>query len=279
MKILSPFSPESFHVCRAPEGTGSGGGGEGGGELDAKMTDLILRTVNAAVTSQLGRKLPEKISDAVSAAMAPIQESITKLVAPGGPGAGAGTGEGDKGPKGGQNADNPQIANLIKQQEAMARDLKAEREGRADDARKLQDQRRNQLLQNGLTTAGVEPLRMRGALAEVLPMVHTGEDGQVFLRSNAKGYDEDLALEDGLKVWAGTDVGKSYLAPKPGGGSGSTTPGARGGPRPGNAPLDPKTAKAQRVQAAREDFRKGVASLVSQGATIQISGGQGDAGE
>jgi len=277
MKFPSLFSPDHFvpsSICSvADEGAGdggAGGGGDGGDPgVDDKTRDLILRTVNAAVSNQLGRKLPTAIEQGVGAAFAPIQESIQSML-----GNQSGKGNQSNGQGGGEH---PELVEMKRKQKALEAQLADERKAREDQERKGRASARDNAIQQALGAAGVEPLRMRGAMAEVLANVQVSEDGQVFYRDQSKGYDEDLALSDGMKRWASTDVGKSYLAPKPVQGSGASAPGRGGGPRPGAAPTDPAQAKAQRIADAKAKLPGLVAEMIGSGAGINLgSGGTGE---
>ena len=277
MKFPSLFSPDHFvpsSICSvADEGAGdggAGGGGDGGDPgVDDKTRDLILRTVNAAVSNQLGRKLPTAIEQGVGAAFAPIQESIQSML-----GNQSGKGNQSNGQSNGQGGgEHPELVEMKRKQKALEAQLADERKAREDQERKGRASARDNAIQQALGAAGVEPLRMRGAMAEVLANVQVSEDGQVFYRDQSKGYDEDLALSDGMKRWASTDVGKSYLAPKPVQGSGASAPGRGGGPRPGAAPTDPAQAKAQRIADAKAKLPGLVAEMIGSGAGINLGSG------
>jgi hypothetical protein len=235
--------------------------------VDDSTRDLILRTVNAAVSNQLGRKLPTAIEQGVTAAMGPITESIANLTKPP---EGGGDGKGNQ---------SPEMAELLRKQKALEGELAAERQARQTQETQTKETRRNSALQNALAKHGVEPLRMKGAMAEVLGQVQDSDDGQLFFRDTSKGYDNDLSLDDGIKSWASTDVGKSYLAPKDVGGSGQNQPGRGGGPRPGARAADPATAKAQRIAEARVALRGQVREMIGGGAGVNLGGGPGGEGE
>ena len=246
-------------------GTGDGGAGGGGGDdLPEATRDLIMRTVNAAVSNQMGRKLPAAITEAMS----PLQESISALTSQFQPQGG------QQGGQGGQQGGNqsPEMAELLRKQKALEAQLEEERGARQQQETQAREQKKSSATQNALAAAGVEPLRMRGAMAEVLANVKLGEDGKPFYRDTSKGYEEDLSIQDGISRWASTDVGKSYLAPKNVQGSGSTPPGRSGGPKPGNRPTDPKAAKAQRIAEARQQLRGQVREMLGSSAGIPLGG-------
>lgn len=275
MKLPDLFRPEAFTsslICSNTPGDGAGGdgggdGGDGGdAEVDDKTRDLIIRTVNSAVSSQMGRKLPTAIEQGVTAAMVPLQESIQALTGAQGGGAPAKGGAGE----------NPEIVELRREQKALKAKLADEKTARETQEKDAKSAKKRSKVQAALGKAGVAPLRMKGAMAEVMDNIQTGDDGQVFFRDQSKGYEEDLTLAEGMKRWGGTDVGKSYLSPKDVSGSGANKPGQSGGGRPGNAPTDPKVAKAQRILDARKRLRGEVAAMVGGGAGIPLTGQQGE---
>jgi hypothetical protein len=230
-----------------------------------------MRTTNAAVASQLGRKLPSAIAEGMATAMQPIQDQLAQAL---------GSPAGGQPPAGHPPAGtDPQIAKLLQQNENMQKQLEVERTARETQEQKTKDAGRQSALQNALAAAGVEPLRMRGAMAEVIANVQNAEDGSVVFKSNARGFDEELDLTEGIKSWASTDIGKSYLAPKNVQGSGHTTPGARTTPRaPGQVPADPAEAKAARVAEARAKLPGQVAAMLGGSAGIAF-GGPGGGGD
>lgn len=248
-------------------GTGDGDGGDGGSAMDDATRDLIIRTTNAAVANQLGRKLGPAISEGVTSAMAPLQESIAALSTSGG--------NAPK-PKAGES---PEMAELIRKQKALEAQLAEERTARQTQEQNAKDSSKRSAVQNALAAAGVEPLRMKGAMAEVMTNVHVGDDGKVFYRDTSKGYEDDVALGDGMGRWGSTDVGKSYMAPKNVQGSGALPPGRSGGRPPGNRPKDPAEAKAQKKAEARQALRGQVAEMIGGGAGVNLGGGNQGGGE
>ena len=248
-------------------GDGGDGGDGGGGGMDDATRDLIIRTTNAAVANQLGRKLGPAISEGVTSAMAPLQESILALS------------NGGMIPKNGKAAASPEMEELIRKQKALEAQLTEERTARQTQEQNAKDSNKRSAVQNALAAAGVEPLRMNGAMAEVMANVHVGDDGKVFYRDTSKGYEDDVALGDGMGRWGATDVGKSYMAPKNVQGSGATQPGRGGGRPPGNRPTDPKEAKAQRKAEARQALRGQVVEMIGGGAGVNLGGGHQGNGE
>jgi len=260
-------------VNMAPDDGGGGGGGDGdggddgGGGMDDATRDLIIRTTNAAVANQLGRKLGPAISEGVTSAMAPLQESIAALSSGGGV------------PANGKAVASPEMAEMLREQKALKAQLAEERTARQTQEQATKDTSKRSAVQNALAAAGVEPLRMKGAMAEVMGNVHVGDDGNAFYRDTSKGYEDDVALGDGMGRWGSTDVGKSYMAPKNVQGSGATPPGRGGGRPPGNRPKDPAEAKAQAKAEARQALRGQVAEMIGAGAGVNLGGGHQGSGE
>ena len=263
------FAPDDGGAGGGGAGDGAGGGDDGaGGGMDDATRDLSIRTTNAAVANQLGRKLGPAISEGVTSAMAPLQESIAAL-SQGGESKGKGKGGGE----------SPEMAELIRKQKALEAQLAEERTARQTQEQSARETRKRAQVQNALAAAGVEPLRMKGAMAEVMGNVHEGDDGKVFYRDTSKGYDDDLALGDGVGRWGSTDTGKSYMAPKDVGGSGANQPGRSGGRPPGGRPQDPKAAKAQRKAEARQALRGQVVEMIGGGAGVNLGGGHQGGGD
>lgn len=260
------FYRKKFGVCFiGKEGDQDGAGGAGvtppAEDISESQRDLIIRTVNAAVSTQFGRKLPGAIEHAMAAAIAPLQESIKGLVPQ--------EAAGDPKPESGA-AVSPQIAEMLRKQKALEGQLAEERKAREDQANAARESTRKARLTEALSKAGVEPLRMRGAMAEVADSVHLGDDGKIYYRDTSKGYEEDLPLDKGMERWSSSDVGKSYMAPKQVGGSGQHTPYNRTSRR--TTPTDPKEAKAARIAEARQTLRDGVRQMLGGDGDIQLGG-------
>lgn len=160
-----------------------------------------------------------------------------------------------------QRGEDPEVANLKKQLAALDAERKAEKE-------QLRNRERDGLLTEHLTKAGVDPHRLRGAVAVLRDtLVYDDKEGSWSYRAKRDGFDEDLDVALGVKEWAGTDEGKSYLAPQQPvrGGAGTRVQQAVAGVVAGAARgTDPKAAKAQRDANAR-------AQLVT--ATNELLGG------
>lgn len=201
---------------------------QGGGELfsDDQRTELG-NLINAAVSGQLSRKLPSAIKSAVDEGMAPIRELLERN---GGKRRDEGGDEGggdddDQDPpqrgrgrgKRRENDDddrqeqrrggkNPEVSKLESKIAKMEQERAAERA-------QLRNRERDAMLREELTAAGVDPNRMRGAIAVLRDqLIYDEKAGEWIHRTKVDGVDEDRDVSIGVKEWANTDEGKSYLA-------------------------------------------------------------------
>jgi hypothetical protein len=249
----------------------------GGDDDDAPVTKRDLTDmVNGAVNNLFKRKL----GPAIQGAMAPVLEQLKGLKpraepdeepddaddAPDDPE------DQPAPPKGKQKParPDPALARLLRQHEDLKRQMK-ERDDKlaaAENARKAATIDKE--LTEGLTKLGVDPLRMRGALAVHKSSAFVDDaDGRVRFKIKRDGYDEDLDPADALKEWGETDEGKSYIAASGStGGAGARAPKAANGARK-PAPGTPE-AKAQAKADARTQLMQGVAELLSDGSSIAI---------
>lgn len=250
--------------------------GDGGGELTDGMRTEITNLVNAAVSGQLSRKLPNAITSAIEAGLAPIREQLTQ----------GGNRNGDRGnsddpddddgdpqPRnkgkgkggGGAAGKDPEVVAMRKRMEAMEAERKQEKET-------ARNRERDTLLREQLEAAGVDKNRVRGAIAVLRDsMKYDDKAGEWTYSAKRDGYDEPLDVSTGVSEWAGTDEGKSYLAPPSNagqqqqrGGSGVRPTGANGQARVqngGRAAADPKAAKVAAKQEAVSNLTKAIDSL------------------
>lgn len=262
---------------------------EGGGEgISDEMRSELTNLVNAAVSGQLNRKLPNAIKNAVDTSLAPIREMLER----GGKPAGGGDGDDDEidddqeqrqraGKKGAAPAarssrKDPEVENMRKQLAKLTEERETERT-------QTRNRDRDTQLREQLTSAGVDPNRIRGAVAVLRDsMKYDDKAGEWSYTAKRDGFDEDLDVSTGVKEWASTDEGKSYLAPagKPNGGNGGQRAnggsgtrvqngGARGGVVNGGKPVaDPKAQKAERRAEAMQNMQNAMGELG--GATIGI---------
>lgn len=268
----------------------------GGGAISDEMRGELTSLVNAAVSGQLNRKLPNAIKNAVDAGLAPVLEQLRT----GGKRSAAADDDdnaddddqdleeqprgGKRGAAGGrQPAVHRRAGGKDPETQAMAKRLAAIEEERKVEREQARNRDRDGLLREQLTAAGVEPNRLRGAVAVLRDYMKYDEKaaewGYVAKRD---GYDEDLDVGAGVKEWASTDEGKSYLAPPSKGGAGNggqqranggtgtrVQQGGRTGVVNGGKPIaDPKAQKAERRAEAVNNLSNAIGELG--GATIGI---------
>lgn len=253
---------------------------DGGDELTEGQVSRITDIVNAAVSGQLSRKMGRAITDAVEGAVAPLRELIEKRATGDDGGDGDGGDDGQQQPqrgkgKGAGNArptKDPEFEAMQKRVAAMEAERKKERE-------ESRNGKRDSMLREQLEAAGVDKNRIRGAVAVLRDSMKYDEKANEWVyKAKREGYEEDVDLEVGVTEWAGTDEGKSYLAPPqpsggpPRGGSGVRPAGGAGGaPRltnGGRPAQDPKAAKVAAKQAAVQNLSQAIGELG--GATIPI---------
>ena len=240
------------------DGEDGGGGGGGGPELGDGVRDLIVQTVNAAVSSQLGRKLPavveSTVTGAIAKAMEPLHEQLSKQRQGGGD-------------------EKDQTAQQIKNLQAQLADRDRRDQERAEAEREM---RKRGAVKDALLQAGVRPVQINGAMAEILPHVKMSETGVEFVQQR-NGYDEQLTLENGIKEWSSSDVGKAYLRPVDTAGSGARQAQGQGSGRQPASTVDTSgmTPREARVAQARAALAEQSRLLVG-GAMVNIAGGGGD---
>lgn len=252
---------------------------DGGGAVsfsDAQR-DEINKLVNAAVGSQLGRKL----GPALETAMSPILEKM-QAIAGGKASTGdeGGTGE-RQGPKGGKVPEGEterekELRLRVEELDRKSKQMDAERKTERDNARNA---KRDATLREELTKNGVDPMRMKGALAVLRESTIVDEkSGDVIYKAQREGYVDDLDVAKGVKEWADSDEGKAYRTTKQpeqrrvvtgavnviGASGGSSGAGGKGGKGP-----DP--AKVERKEAALDKLTGAVGELIG-GGNINVGG-------
>lgn len=263
-------------------------GGGVAGFTDEQRTELG-QLVNAAVSGQLQRKLGNAIKSTLDESLAPIREMLE--------GRNGNTGnrqraaaddddqdddddeppvtKGKRGTKAKAAAPDPETANMRKRLATLEEERKLERE-------QARNGKRDALLREHLEAAGVDKNRIRGAVAVLRDnMKHDDKTGDWFYKAKRDGFEEDLDVADGVSEWAGTDEGKSYIAPPAGaqqarGGSGSRIGAQGNGGRTGGvinggrAAVDPKQAKAAAKQEAMKTLTDAVGGLM--GGAVPLGG-------
>lgn len=248
----------------------------GGNELTDGMRTEITNLVNAAVSGQLSRKLPNAITAAVEASIAPLREQLGS----GGRGRGNDDDQNDdddddqgqqqRGKKGKQGQQQPRGKDpeVVAMQKRMAQ-IEAERKQERETAR---NRERDTLLREQLEAAGVDKNRIRGAVAVLRDSLkYDDKAGEWTYTAKRDGFEDVIDVSAGVGEWAGTDEGKSYLAPPSNGqgqqqrsGSGVRPSGPGGAPRVqngGRAAVDPKAAKQQAKADAVQNLSKAIDSL------------------
>lgn len=245
---------------------------EGETPFSDRQREEITSLVNAAVSGQLGRKLKGAITGALDEALTPIREQLEQ----GGRRAARNDDIDDdddvdddeppqrgKGKRGGKGRD-PEFLSMQKKLAKLEDERKAERE-------QAHAREKDSIIRDHLTKIGVDPNRMRGAAAVVGGAVKRDEKTGTFsYTAKREGYDDDLDVEAGIKEWASSDEGKSYLAPPKGqqaprGGSGMRPAPAGGGGGPvlggGRPTQDPKAAKTERRANAVAQLGEAIGAL------------------
>jgi hypothetical protein len=251
-------------------------------EIPTATRDLIITTVNQALSAQLGRKLPTMINDAIAPAIAAVMEPITAQISQlgkslgGGAQQGAQNGQqqgGQQGGAAGGGQANPEVAELRDSVAKLQAQLKERDERTAKAENEARTTARDSLLMTGLGKLGVDKNRMRGAAAVLKETLVQDKAGNWMYRAQRDGYTEDLALDAGLGEWAATDEGKSYLAPTQavngGGGTRPVRNGGNGGSK--QVPKDPKAAKAERQAAGMNTLMSMVQQATDGDGVVQLT--------
>jgi hypothetical protein len=270
---------------------------EGDSALDDDTREEIGRMISAGFSSMFARKLPAAIEGVVGKRFKSLESLLKKRL-----GDDEGDDEEDEGeeedveeeepaPRRGQakrpslgggkgagkaGAKDPEVRKLRKMVDELTNSIK-QRDSAA------QAQELVGTVREALTSVGVEPNRLRGAIAVVKDSIKWTDDGELVFVAKRDGYEEDIDVATGIKEWAGTDEGKSYLAaPTVRGGAGTrtgTAPAARSAAAAGrgasavvgrgagvNRPQgDPKAAKAARVAELQAKLSDQVGSLLGSG--------------
>lgn len=191
---------------------------------DDDIDERIATAVNAAVGDHIKRKLPKMLKDAIDGPLGELRTLIEQRATPAGdepddaeepeeqPAQRRGKGRQQQQQQqpaqpAGRRREDPELVSMRKKVDAMEAERKLEREqARARD--------RDTQLREHLTKLGVEPNRMRGAIAVLRESTRLDDKtGTWSYIAKRDGYDEELDLDTGAQDWAATDEGKAYLAP------------------------------------------------------------------
>lgn len=209
----------------------------------------VAKMVNSAITGNLKEvkgemaKLaekpsvdPEALGKLLDERMAGFKDELTK----------AGAKPDGKG--GGVQQPDPETAKVLQELKAANEQLQTKLKARdeADKAEKLRVAaiEEKQAVTTMLGKLGVKPVMVESAFNDLRArgVVTRDADGTIVLKGKDEttGLDANYALEEGLKGWLKTDLGKEFLPPKQAGGTGER--GQRGTGGGGGEGYKPMTA-------------------------------------
>jgi hypothetical protein len=220
MRISNLLKSTMFMMAADPK-TGGGAGGDEGGD-DEKLAQAVA----AAVAAALPKALNGAITSHLNRAMAKVEERFAKLEKPPGD---EGDGDGSETPPGtppkGKGQPDPAMVALQKRLEQTEKKLAAEEAARTKAVAETRMREERGALQEELTKAGVRKELIGPAVAylhaEQKKLKRISEEGKDDRLVWAEG-DDELSLADGVKAWAKTDVGMSFLPARDAGGSGGS---------------------------------------------------------
>ncbi len=263
-------------------------------EDEDDLDERISTAVNAAVGDHIKRKLPKMLKDAIDGPLGELRTLIEQRAAQPGEGDDDGEEQPEEPPAGrrgkgrqqqqqqperpqpaGRRREDPELVQLRKKIDTLENERKTERE-------QARARERDSQLREHLTKLGVEPNRMRGAIAVLRESTRLDEKtGTWSYIAKRDGYDEELDLDAGAQDWAATDEGKAYLAPPQRQGAGAGQPGVQirqpaartggSGARPGAGAGGGRTAPASQQQQRAGAKTEAVQNLA--GAVDALLGG------
>lgn len=254
--------------------------GEGGeAAFTPEQLTAINGIINGAVGDHLKRKLPGIVESSISK---PLQEIRALLEGKQGGTAGEGAGEGEeqeeteeqehprrqagKGQPQRRAAagPDPALTQLQKKLAKVEAEREAEKREREAERQANRNKERDGALRELLQGAGVDPNRLRGAVAVLRDSTKYDDKNNEWLVAQG---DDELDLATGVAAFVATDEGKAYLAPqqgvRPTGGQPQVRSGA--GTRPtGGTPraTRPVTSAADTKSAAKQQAAQDLASAV-----------------
>lgn len=253
-------------------------GGEGEGEeqpFTEAQQQAIAAMVNGAVGDHLKRKLPGIVETSIKK---PLQEIRALLEGKqGGEGEGAGEGEEpdeneepeQRRPAGRQPqrraaGPDPALTQLQKKLAKVEAEREAEKREREAERQANRNKERDGTLRELLQGAGVDPNRLRGAVAVLRESTKYDDKNSEWLVVQG---DEELDLATGVAGFVATDEGKAYLAPQQGARPPVNQPVTRSGAgtRPNGStrqPTRPVASAADTKSAAKQQAAQELASAV-----------------
>lgn len=257
-----------------------GGEGEGGEE---PFTEAQLSAINGIINGAVGDHLKRKLPGIVEGSIKKPLEEIRALLAgkQGGEGEGGGEAEteeteetearrpaGKGQPQRRAAQPDPAVAQLHKKLAKVEAERAQEKAEREAERKANRDKERDGTLRELLSGAGIDPNRLRGAVAVMREQTKYDDKTNEWL---VAAGDDDLDLATGVAAFVSTDEGKSYLAPQQGrgpvGGAAPVRSGAgtrtNGSARPTTRPVTSAAdAKAAGKQAAAQELAAAVGSLL-----------------
>lgn len=249
----------------------------GGGTITDDMRTEIINLVNAAVGSKITKRVPAIVAEALQTGLKPLQDQIASLGSRRRDDSDDDNDDDDQDQQQQQRGKNKgKPARKDPEVEGMRKQLAKLTEEREQERTQARNRERDTLLREQLEGAGVDKNRIRGAVAVLRDsMKYDDKAGEWVYNAKRDGYEEPVDVSAGVSEWAGTDEGKSYLAPpsnggqqrggsgvRPTGGGNGGTPRLQNGGRP---IADPKQAKAQAKADAVQNLSKAIDSLGGSG--------------
>lgn len=252
-----------------------------------KQQDAIGKIVNAAVGGQLSRKLKSAIDGSLSG----LEDRLATRF--GKPGKAAETVDDDdadddddeppqrqaapkgkrgKGAAASSAGGDSALAKQIAAQNAKIATMEAERKAERD---QFEARERDDKIGSALKAVGVDPNRMRGAIAVIREGVKKGEDGSYIAKVQRDGYEEEITVDKAAKEWAQTDEGRSYLADTKGQGQQRRAAGGGGviNVINGGGATKKEGANGKAAAAEAKGERKAAAMDKLAGAVNELTGG------
>lgn len=258
---------------------------DGEGE-EAAFTPEQLSAINGIINGAVGDHLKRKLPGIVEGSIKKPLEEIRALLAgkQGGEGEGGGEEEteeteetetrrpaGKGQPQRRAAQPDPAVAQLNKKLAKVEAERAQEKAEREAERKANRDKERDGTLRELLSGAGIDPNRLRGAVAVMREQTKYDDKTNEWLVADG---DDDLDLSAGVAKFVATDEGKSYLAPQQGArgpvggaagpvvrsGAGTRTNGSTRAPtRPVASAAD---AKAAGKQQAAQELAAAVGSLL-----------------